>query len=150
LQVILPLLRSDLFDICFACTNGTLDTTPVEWASDRTACSVVLVSEGYPFEYAKGKVITGEYMIRLFLAMQCGLSDVPPPTSDSIVFHAGTTLINNQVVTNGGRVLCATAVAASLDDARIEALRIAKQIRFEGSRFRTDIGEKVAKSVDQY
>uniref|UniRef100_A0A914X1W8 Trifunctional purine biosynthetic protein adenosine-3 n=1 Tax=Plectus sambesii TaxID=2011161 RepID=A0A914X1W8_9BILA len=127
-QAIMPLLKSNLYDICVACANGTLAETPIEWHSDRTACGVVLVSEGYPSDYAKGKVIT----------------EISPPTDHAIVFHAGTASVNNQLVTNGGRVLCVTAVGSNLSAAREGALRIAGQISFEGKYFRGDIGRQVA------
>jgi phosphoribosylamine---glycine ligase len=86
---------------------------------------VVLAAGGYPGDYAKGEVIEG-----LDQAAQI----------DGKVFHAGTALRDGKVVTAGGRVLCATAIGASVADAQQQAYRLAQQISWNGCFYRSDIG----------
>ena len=100
-QVILPLLKSDLFEIFSACVTGTLDSLKVQWHSNLSAATVVLASGGYPGSYASNKPITG----------------IPSQSADVAVFHAGTQLKDGQLVTAGGRVLAVTAVNTSLNRA---------------------------------
>lgn len=122
-QSILLRLDSDLFDIMYAVSTGTLDQVNVKWKEDHVAC-LVLASGGYPGSYEKGKVITG-------------LKDVD---DDIIVFHAGTALKDGQVVTNGGRVLNICALGDSLEETRDKVYKAAEVIDFEGKYFRKDIG----------
>ena len=122
-QSILLRLDSDLFDIMYAVSTGTLDQVNVKWKEDHVAC-LVLSSGGYPGSYEKGKVITG-------------LKDVD---DDIIVFHAGTALKDGQVVTNGGRVLNICALGDSLEETRDKVYKAAEVIDFEGKYFRKDIG----------
>ena len=96
----------------------------------RPALGIVLASKGYPESSSKGDVISG-------------LPDLTGADSQSgriKVFHAGTTSSNNQIITNGGRVLCVTAIGDSILDAQQEALRTAACIRFDGAHYRRDIG----------
>jgi len=123
-QSILLRLDSDLFDIMYAVSTGTLDQIDVKWKEDHVAC-LVLASGGYPGSYEKGKVITG-------------LNDV---NDDIIVFHAGTAFNDNdEVVTSGGRVLNICALGSSLQETREKVYEAAKVIDFEGKYYRKDIG----------
>ena len=97
-QSLLPLLESDLVEICLACIEGRLDQIQVRWSSDQAVC-VVLASGGYPGDYASGKEITG-------------LEDAD--RIPSVVFHAGTKQQDGRLVTAGGRVLAVTATAPTL------------------------------------
>ena len=127
-QVVLPLLESDLLAVMQAVTNGTLAQTEVKFSGQSAAC-VVLASGGYPQHYEKGKPITG-------------LADGQLPGGGATVYHAGTALADNVLVTSGGRVLGVTAVADSLFDAVAAAYGAADQIGFEGLHRRSDIGQK--------
>ena len=122
-QVVLPLLKTDLYDIMLACINGTLHEIDIEW-SDQAAGTVVCASGGYPENYQKGFAISGADAL-----------------DEQIVFHAGTAMKDGQLVTNGGRVLAVTALADSLDNALRKAYEGIRQISFDGMHYRTDIGE---------
>ena len=123
-QAVLSLLDSDLMDIFEACRSGKLDQVDVRW-KDGAACCLVLASGGYPASYPKGLPITG--------LEEAGTS--------AVVFHAGTARNEaGDIVTNGGRVLGVTAVAADLEGAIAKAYAAAKPIHFDGMHFRTDIG----------
>ena len=127
-QVVLPLLRTDLLDIMLATTNGTLETTPVEFAGESAAC-VILASGGYPQKYATGKPISG-------------LENGQLPGGEAVVYHAGTRQTAEGLVTGGGRVLGVTATAPTLADAVQKAYAAADKIRFEGLHRRSDIGKR--------
>ncbi|WP_320837853.1 phosphoribosylamine--glycine ligase [Zhongshania sp.] len=121
-QPIMLRLKSDLAALCLAAIAGKLDTVTADWDS-RPAVGVVLAAGGYPSDYAKGEVITG----------------IPAETDCSKVFHAGTRLVDGKLVTNGGRVLCATAMASSVADAQQLAYAAAKQIKWRDAFYRNDI-----------
>ena len=125
-QVVLPRLKSDLGEVMMACAEGRLDQVELEWVDDY-AVTVVLASAGYPGAYEKGKVITGVE----------DAEALPGVT----VYHAGT-IINheNQLVTNGGRVLAVTALGPTFKEARDLAYQAADLIDFEGKYLRRDIG----------
>ena len=122
-QVIMLRLESDLYDIMYATATKTLDQVKIEWNNKVAGC-VVLASGGYPGNYEKGKLITG-------------LDNI---SDDIIVFHAGTKNENNQIVTNGGRVLNVCALGNSLDDVRDKIYQEIEVINFEGKYCRKDIG----------
>lgn len=123
-QVILPLLKSDPYQVMLACAQGRLGEIDVKWR--RGACAtVVIASGGYPGSYLKGKLIHG-------------LDQVP---DDVIVFHAGTARLDGQIITNGGRVLAVTAYAPDLERALEKAYRGVKVIHFDGAHYRRDIGK---------
>ena len=126
-QVVLPLLEEDLVDLAVSAATGELAATPLR-AGAGYRCGVVLVSAGYPSMYENGKVIHG-------------LEDVD---HDAEVFHAGTARRGADVVTAGGRVLTVVGRGATLGDARAHAYANARRIRFEGVRFREDIGAREA------
>nr|WP_263327148.1 phosphoribosylamine--glycine ligase [Neobacillus sp. Marseille-Q6967] len=124
-QVVLPLLETDLLDILIASLNGELEKLEVKW-TDKSAICVIMSSAGYPGPYKKGDIIKG-------------LEQVEYP---AIVFHAGTTEKDNQIRTNGGRVLGITAIGDNLKEARDLAYQSIDKISFAGAHFRTDIGSK--------
>ncbi len=123
-QVVLPRLESDLYDIFNACIDGTLDKVEIKW-NDKVAVCVILASGGYPESYEKGKEIT------------IGKLD-----DNIVLFHAGTKMQDNRLVTNGGRVIGVTAVADDMDKARESAYRNVQNIHFDKMFYRTDIGIK--------
>ncbi|MDZ7661003.1 phosphoribosylamine--glycine ligase [Thiohalophilus sp.] len=122
-QPILMRLRSDLVELCEAALDQRLDSTPIEW-DPRAAVGVVLAAGGYPDSYRKGDVIEG----------------IPAETSDSKVFHAGTAEQDGQIVTHGGRVLCAVGLGETVTAARQRAYAVTRQIRWDGVYYRNDIG----------
>ncbi len=122
-QVVLPLLESDLLTVMQATTNGTLSEIEVKFAK-KNACCVIMASEGYPTAYQKGFPIT-----------------VPEEIWDK-VYVAGAKQENGQLLTNGGRVLGATCVADSLENAISGAYKLVETISFENAYFRHDIGKK--------
>lgn len=122
-QVLLPRLKSDLLEICWAAANGKLSEAEIEWSTD--ACvGVVMASGGYPDDYDTGFDIAG------LGTMEDG----------ALVFHAGTALRDDgTVVTSGGRVLTVVATAPTLQEARGKAYRNVKRIHFTKAQYRTDI-----------
>ncbi|XP_076114249.1 trifunctional purine biosynthetic protein adenosine-3-like isoform X2 [Mytilus galloprovincialis] len=127
-QTILPLLESDLYDVCKSCVDGTLKQHQPVFSQDKHVAGVVLVSGGYPGSYPKGLAITG-----IDVAEKTGLQ----------IFHAGTSLKDGSTVTSGGRVLAVIAVDRSLKTACERATEGAKFIQFQNSYFRSDIGFRV-------
>ncbi len=123
-QPIMLRLQSSLVDLIEAAEAGTLDQIEAHW-DPRPSLGVVLAAGGYPGDYAKGLPISG-------------LQDAQ--ATDGKVFHAGTALADGQVVTSGGRVLCATALGADIQSAQQAAYRLAEKIRWDGSFYRSDIG----------
>ena len=131
-QPLLMRLKTDLVDILEAATDGKLaELAPLEW-DDRPSTCVVMASEGYPGDYEKGRVITG-------LEAAAKLEDVK-------VFHAGTKNENDQVVNAGGRVLGVTAMGSSISNAKLQAYKAVKEIRWQGAWCRKDISDKALNS----
>jgi len=126
-QVYLTRLENDLVELLDASASGTLDKIELKWKSQASVC-VVMASGGYPGSYAKGKPILG-------LAEAAQLPDTK-------VFHAGTALKENQIVTNGGRVLGVTALGKDLKAAQAAAYSAVEKIHFDGAHFRRDIAAK--------
>ncbi len=126
-QSYMRLLKTDLFDILEASVEGRLAEVNIEW-ENKFACCIALASGGYPGKYEKGFPISG--------------IEEAEKLNDILVFHAGTTMNNNQLTTNGGRVLGVTAVADDLKSALNKAYEAIKLISFEGTHYRTDIGAK--------
>ena len=129
-QPIMMRLQSDLVELCIASCDGNLAekeaNKKVKWDS-RSCLGVVLAANGYPDSYAKGEIIKG----------------IPAANSESKVFHAGTK--NDEqgnILSNGGRVLCAAALGDTIEEAQKETYKIINQIDWDGSYFRTDIGFK--------
>ncbi|PJR03297.1 phosphoribosylamine--glycine ligase [Avrilella dinanensis] len=121
-EVVLPRLKSDLVEIFEAIADGKLSKKTLE-TDERTATTVMMVSGGYPEDYEKGKVISGIDSV-----------------SDSIVFHAGTTLKDGNVVTSGGRVLAVTSYGNDFKEALKKSYNSIEKIRFEKQYYRTDLG----------
>lgn len=121
-EVVLPRIKSDLVELFQAVALEKLDTFKVELDS-RTAATVMIVAGGYPEEYEKGAVINGTENVH-----------------DSIVFHAGTTTDNGQVVTNGGRVLAVTSFGENVQDATKKSYQNIEKINFDKMYYRKDIG----------
>ncbi len=122
-QVVLPLLESDLLTIMQATTNGTLAETEVKFA-DKNACCVIMASKGYPTAYEKGFAMT-----------------IPGEIADN-VYVAGAAIKDGVLVTNGGRVLGATAVSDTLENAISASYEMVKTIHFDNAFYRNDIGQR--------
>jgi len=137
-QPIMLRLQSDLVELCLAGAQGKLDEKKSEW-HQYCALGVVMAAEGYPSTYRKGDIIEG---LPLPLAQQQVVDN------NEKVFHAGTCFNDSkQLVTNGGRVLCVTALGATVAEAQEKAYRLTKNIRWPGNFYRTDIGYRaIAKS----
>ncbi|XP_029794888.1 trifunctional purine biosynthetic protein adenosine-3 [Suricata suricatta] len=133
-QVILPLLKSDLYEVIQSTFDGLLSTSLPVWLENRTAITVVMASKGYPGDYSKGLEITG-----FPEAQALGLE----------VFHAGTALKDGKVVTSGGRVLSVTAIRENLTSALKEAKKGLAAIKFEGAIYRKDIGSRAIAFLQQ-
>lgn len=131
-QPILMRLQSDLADVLRAAAAGTLAQTPyaqgLQWDS-RAALGVVLAAEGYPLSPRKGDPIT----------------QLPVSTDEAKLFHAGTALKDGQLLTSGGRVLCATALGADVREARSRAYALAEGVAFAGMQYRRDIGHRAVR-----
>jgi len=127
-QPILLRLKSDLVELIERALAGTLERAEADW-DRRSALGVVLAAHGYPEEPRKGDRIEG----------------LPKPAEDCRVFHAGTRLDGKTVLTNGGRVLCVTALGDSVKMARARAYEAVDRIRFAGAQFRRDIGARALK-----
>jgi len=121
-EVVLPRIKSDFLELMIAVADKNLDQFELE-LDERTVTTVMLVSGGYPEAYEKGKTISGIDQV-----------------SDSIVFHAGTTGNNNEVVTNGGRVIAVSSYGDNINSALKKSFSSAEKIQFEGKYYRKDIG----------
>lgn len=126
-QAVLPRIKNDLVDLLVDAASGNLNGKKIE-ADAEYAATVVMVSGGYPGDYPKGKTITG--------------LDAANP---ALVFHAGSKQVNNQVVTDGGRVLAITGRGADIQAAREKAYAGVAKLSWEGVYFRKDIGMDLMK-----
>ncbi|MBM3346191.1 MAG: phosphoribosylamine--glycine ligase [Betaproteobacteria bacterium] len=124
-QPILLRLKSDLLDLIDLAVEGRLENAEADW-DRRVALGLVLAAGGYPDAPRRGDAITG----------------IPEGTEDCKVFHAGTQLNGNEVLTAGGRVLCVTALGDSTKMAQRRAYQAVEGIRFDGMQFRSDIGHR--------
>ena len=123
-QPVMMRLRSDFIELIEAALDGKLDRAQAKWDS-RAALGVVMAAGGYPGSYNKGDAITG----------------LPETAADDChVFHAGTALKDRTVVTSGGRVLCVTALGATVGAAQKRAYETVKKIQWRGAQYRADIG----------
>ena len=124
-QPILIRLKSSLVELCLAAINDEMDSYKIDWTS-KHACGVVIASDGYPESYESNKEV------------------ILPATSDADVklFHAGTKLVDQKVMTSGGRVFCATALGEDLKTAQSKAYNLVDSVSFEGAFHRRDIGFK--------
>ncbi len=122
-QPIMMRLQSNLARVLLAATQGQLNQLQLDW-DDRVALGVVLAAAGYPMNPRTGDAITG----------------LPADAADAVVFHAGTSNQGDAVVTSGGRVLCATALGATVREAQARAYALADAVQFDGVQLRRDIG----------
>ena len=133
-QPILMRLKTEWVDVMMAATepglHGRLDHIELEW-DRRTALGVVMAAHGYPMNPRKGDVITG----------------LPKDADDAVVFHAGTALIEGELQTSGGRVLCVTVLADNVRQAQQRAYEVTHRINFSGAQYRSDIGHRAVKSA---
>ena len=124
-QPILIRLKSSLVELCLAAINEDMDSYDIAW-TNKHACGVVIASEGYPESYESNKQVT-----------------LPVKSEQDIkLFHAGTKLIDDNVVTSGGRVFCATALGDDLKSAQSKAYNLVDSVTFDGAFHRRDIGFK--------
>ena len=123
-QPIMMRLQSNLANLCLLGARGSLADVTAQWDS-RSSLGVVMAAKGYPNSYQKGDLIS-----------------LPGSSSSAKVFHAGTKLDNEKILSNGGRVLCATSLGKDLKDAQNRAYSLVNEIEWDGSYFRTDIGFK--------
>ena len=129
-QVVLPLLKSDLFTVMKAVANGTLADTEVEFYDDKSACCVIVASNGYPVKYQNGFEIT-----------------LPEAEADKDIFVAGAKLENDKLLSAGGRVLGVTAIAGDLESAITKAYEHTSKVKFENGFYRHDIGARALKAL---
>ena len=127
-QVVLPRMKNDIIDVFEACIDGTLDKIQLDFEENAAVC-VVLASDGYPEHYEKGYPIAG--------------LDTFKGKNGYYVFHAGTKLSDDKIVTNGGRVLGVTAKGSDLNQARANAYAATEWIQFENKYKRNDIGKAI-------
>jgi phosphoribosylamine--glycine ligase len=118
-------LKNDLFDVLMAATDGNLDQVELEW-DRRVSLGVVMAAAGYPMAPRRGDVI----------------AQVPSETPEVVVFHAGTELVNGQLLTSGGRVLCVTSLGDTVKQAQQRAYDIVQSVQFDGAQYRQDIGHR--------
>lgn len=127
-QVLLMRLKSDLLDALLHAADGTLDQVELEW--HRQACvGVVVAAPGYPSAPRSGDPIAG----------------LPADSEDAVVFHAATTLSEAGLHSNGGRVLCATALGVSVKQAQTRAYALLGRLTLDGAQWRRDIGHRAIK-----
>ena len=112
-------------ELCLAAINDELESHEIEW-TEKHSCGVVIASHGYPESYESNKLVS-----------------LPENTeNETKLFHAGTKLSNDEVLTSGGRVFCATALGDNLKEAQAKAYNLVDQVSFEGAFCRRDIGFK--------
>ncbi|GGB17197.1 phosphoribosylamine--glycine ligase [Agarivorans gilvus] len=124
-QPIMMRMQSDIVDLCLAAVDRKLDTKTAEF-DPRAAMGVVLAAAGYPGSYPKGDVIS--------------LPSLSEESDSAKVFHAGTAEKDGAIVTNGGRVLCATALGNSVTEAQANAYALVEKVSWQGMFYRKDIG----------
>ena len=127
-QVILPRLKTDLIKIIKNVVNNKLKQTSINW-HNKKSMTVVLCSKGYPGNYKKNKTIKNLDRIKL--------------SKNDFIYHAGTKLENDQLKSNGGRVLNITSVGTDFLNIRKKIIKIIKNINWKGGFFRRDIGWKI-------
>lgn len=126
-EVVMPRIESDLLELFQQCAKGELANAHII-ISNKTATTVILVSGGYPESYEKGKIV-----------------EVIPSVENTMVFHAGTSVVNGKLVTSGGRVFACTALSNTMKQALELSFFAANSISYEGKYFRSDIGKDLEK-----
>jgi len=129
-QTYMRLLDTDILDIFNACVDENLDKQEIKW-KNLSACTIVLASKGYPENYEKEKIISGIEEAEM--------------QSDIVVFHAGTKVAGQTLVTNGGRVLGVSTTGNTLEEALQKAYKAIEKISFKGMYYRRDIGQSALK-----
>tara|TARA_B100000686_G_scaffold342533_1_gene421868 strand:- start:549 stop:1244 length:696 start_codon:yes stop_codon:yes gene_type:complete len=127
-QTILPLLKTDLIDICDACCTENLQNINIEWKEEKSLC-IVLCSQGYPEKF------TNNIKIDNLNKLQLSIND--------FVFHAGTKKEKNEIFSNGGRVLNFVSLSSSFKSSRERAIKLINQLNWGNGFFRKDIGFKI-------
>ena len=127
-QTILPKLKTDLFEIIIACCDQNLSNVNIDWENKKSLC-IVVCSKGYPEKYKKNILIENIDKIKL--------------EDDNFCYHAGTKNIDNQIYSNGGRVLNFIALSDEFRKSRKRILILIKSLKWSGGFFRKDIGHKV-------
>jgi len=130
-QPIMMRLSSDLVELIQSCFDGTIESFPVEW-DERSALGVIMASSGYPEKYETGLEING-------------LDTIDQSYPDVKIFHSGTAIRNGNIVNNGGRVICVTALGSDIRQAQKIAYDAVKKVTWNGVYYRTDIGDKAMK-----
>ena len=133
-QPIMMRLRSDLVELIQSCFDGTIESFPIEW-DERTALGIIMASSGYPEKYETGFVING-------------LDLIDQKSSDVKIFHSGTAIENGMIVSNGGRVLCISALGSDIIEAQKIAYDAVKKVTWDGVYYRTDIGDKAIRLLN--
>ena len=129
-QAIIPRLKNDIVPILMSCAQGTLENTKLDWSEDKSVC-VIIASKGYPETSSIGDIVNIPEEIKKI--------------KNVFVFHAGTRNENNEISTNGGRVLNVVSVAKTFREARKTVYESIEKISFNGMQFRKDIALKVEK-----
>jgi len=127
-QTILPLLKTDLTDIFIACCDGDLENINIEWKNKKSLC-IVLCSRGYPDKFTNNVKIDNLNNLKL--------------NNNDFIFHAGTKKKNNEIFSNGGRVLNFISLSNSFKDSRKRALKLINELNWKNGFFRKDIGFKI-------
>ena len=127
-QTILPLLKTDLIDIFIACCDENLEKINIEWKNEKSLC-IVLCSKGYPDKFTNNVKINNLNNLKL--------------NNNDFIFHAGTKKDNNEIFSNGGRVLNFVSLSSTFKNSRERALKLINQLNWENGFFRKDIGYKV-------
>ena len=130
-QPIMMRLSSDLVELIQSCFDGTIESFPIEW-DERSALGIIMASSGYPEKYETGLEING-------------LDTIDQSYPDVKIFHSGTAIHNGNIVTNGGRVICVTALGSDVRQAQKIAYDAVKKVTWNGVYYRTDIGDKAIK-----
>ena len=127
-QTILPLLKTYLIDIFIACCSENLENINLEWKDEKSLC-IVLCSSGYPDKFTNNVKIDNLNNLKL--------------NNNDFIFHAGTKTKNNEIISNGGRVLNFVSLSSSFKNSRERALKLINQLNWKNGFFRRDIGYKI-------
>jgi len=122
-QVVLPRIKTDFLDLMISTAQGSLAEREIE-IIDETYSNIVMVAGGYPENYEKGNIITG----------------IPEDTNSTIIFHAGTRHVNNDILTNGGRVLSIVSKGQGHNEAVSKSYKVIEKINYKNKNYRKDIG----------
>ena len=122
-QVVLPRIKTDFLDLMISTAQGSLAEREIE-IIDETYSNIVMVAGGYPENYEKGNLITG----------------IPEDTNSTIIFHAGTKHVNNDILTNGGRVLSIVSKGQGHNEAVSKSYKVIEKINYKNKNYRKDIG----------